>query len=41
MSGAEAWLGGPVEGVPPLLMPVAHALIQTVTDVRRAAADLT
>jgi hypothetical protein len=24
----EIWLTGPVEGVPPLLMPVAHALLQ-------------
>ena len=24
----EAWLSGPVAGVPPLLVPVAHALAQ-------------
>ena len=24
---AEAWLNGPVDGVPPLLQPVAHALL--------------
>lgn len=41
MSGTEAWLDGPVQGVPPILMPVAHGLIQAHIDVRRAAADLT
>jgi uncharacterized damage-inducible protein DinB len=41
MSGIEAWLDGPVEGIPPLLMPVAHALIQTCRDLECAAADLT
>ncbi|HUF11576.1 MAG TPA: DinB family protein [Longimicrobiales bacterium] len=37
MTGLDAWLRGPVEGVPELLMPVAHALIQTPEDVERAA----
>jgi len=37
----DAWLRGPIDGVPPLLMPAAHALVQTVEDVERAAADLT
>jgi uncharacterized damage-inducible protein DinB len=37
----EFWLRGPVEGIPPALMPAAHALLQTVEDVERAAADLT
>lgn len=41
MSAVEAWLDGPVAGVPPLLMPVAHALLQAYRDVERAAADLT
>ncbi len=41
MSGIEAWLDGPVEGVPPLLMPVAHALIQTHQDLEGATTDLT
>lgn len=41
MSGIEAWLDGPVAGVPPLLMPVAHALMQAHRDVERATADLT
>lgn len=37
----ECWLRGPVEGIPPALMPAAHALLQTLEDVERAAADLT
>ncbi len=37
----EYWLRGPVEGVPPALMPAAHALLQTFEDAERAAADLT
>ena len=37
----EAWLRGPVEGVPPLLMPAAHALIQVQEDLHAAAAGLT
>ena len=32
-SRPEAWLRGPVDGVPPLLQPVAHALIQAVSEV--------
>lgn len=41
-SGAvsEMWLDGPVEGVPPLLTPMAHGLIQAFADVRRAAEGL-
>ena len=39
--GSEAWLCGPIEGVTPYLMPVAHALVQVATDVEQAAADLT
>lgn len=37
----DAWLRGPLPGVPPLLMPAAHALVQTVDDVEAAAASLT
>jgi hypothetical protein len=37
----EFWLRGPVEGVGPALMPAAHALLQTLEDAERAAADLT
>jgi uncharacterized damage-inducible protein DinB len=36
----EAWLRGPVEGVPPLLMPVAHALLHAREDATRALTDL-
>jgi hypothetical protein len=33
----EAWLRGPVPGVPPLLQPAAHALIQANEDVAALA----
>ncbi len=36
----EVWLRGPVYGIPPLLMPVAHALLQAKEDVARAAEGL-
>jgi uncharacterized damage-inducible protein DinB len=36
----EFWLRGPVEGVPPLLMPVVHALLQSREDLREAAGCL-
>lgn len=36
----EPWLRGPLAGVDPLLMPAAHALMQVVEDVERAASDL-
>ena len=36
----EAWLRGPVDGVPPLLMPVAHALLHAREDAMRALRDL-
>lgn len=29
----EVWLRGPIEGVPPLLQPAAHALVQVGEDV--------
>ncbi|MES2523419.1 MAG: DinB family protein [Gemmatimonadota bacterium] len=29
----EVWLRGPVDGVPPLLQPVAHALLQAAEEV--------
>ena len=38
---SEFWLRGPVEGIPPLLMPVAHALLQSRKDLREAAEPLT
>lgn len=34
MAQPEAWLRGPVDGVPVLLQPVAHALIQARDEVR-------
>jgi uncharacterized damage-inducible protein DinB len=30
----EPWLNGPIDGIPPLLMPVAHALLQCRNDIR-------
>lgn len=36
----EPWLRGPVPGVPPLLQPVAHALLHAREDVARLAAAL-
>lgn len=39
MSAPEFWLRGPIPGVDPLLMPAAHALLQTMEDAQ-AAADL-
>jgi uncharacterized damage-inducible protein DinB len=33
----EAWLSGPVEGVPSILQPVAHALVQANADVAALA----
>jgi hypothetical protein len=36
----EAWQRGPVAGVPPLLMPVAHAIIQAREDAERALTGL-
>ena len=36
----EPWLRGPVPDVPPLLQPVAHALMQAVQDVRRVVTPL-
>lgn len=39
-SEREAWLCGALEGVSPLLMPAAHALVQAAADIERAASDL-
>lgn len=36
----EAWLRGPVDGVPALLQPVAHALVQALEDVEREVTGL-
>lgn len=37
----EPWLRGPVPGIPPLLQPVAHALLMSKEDVSSAVAGLT
>jgi hypothetical protein len=36
----EVWLRGPVAGIPSLLQPVAHALLQAVEEVRRVVSPL-
>jgi hypothetical protein len=36
----EAWLRGPVDGVPAALQPVAHALIQALEDVERLVSGI-
>lgn len=36
----EVWQRGPVEGVPGLLQPVAHALLQSAEDVEKFSAAL-
>jgi uncharacterized damage-inducible protein DinB len=38
---SEAWLRGPVPGVPAELMPVAHSLIDALEEMDSAVADLT
>ena len=35
ISEMEVWQRGPIEGVPALLQPVAHALLQTVEDIEK------
>jgi hypothetical protein len=40
MTQPEPWLRGPIHGIPPLLMPVAHALVMAREDVERALAGL-
>jgi len=37
----EVWLRGPLEGFDPVLMPAAHALLQSAEDLERAAGALT
>lgn len=39
-SELEFWQRGPVDSVPPLLQPVAHALLQSAEDVQGYTADL-
>jgi uncharacterized damage-inducible protein DinB len=36
----EAWLRGPVPGIPPALMPAAHSLLDALEEVESAATDL-
>lgn len=40
MSATEAWLEGPIEGVDPYLVPVAHALVQAERDLGRVVSEL-
>jgi uncharacterized damage-inducible protein DinB len=41
MAQPEAWLRGPVEGIAPVLMPAAHALIGAAEDIEAAISGLT
>lgn len=41
MSLPEVWLRGPLPEYPPVLMPVAHALLQAREDIERVAASAT
>ena len=36
----EAWMRGPIEGIDPLLMPVAHALVQARDELERMASQI-
>ncbi|MFM9909884.1 MAG: DinB family protein [Chitinophagaceae bacterium] len=36
MSKIEYWLNGPIENIPPLLQPVAHALLQSRDEIKEA-----
>jgi DinB superfamily len=40
-ASGPVWLQGPVPGIPPLLQPVAHALVEANNDVRALLRDLT
>lgn len=35
----EVWLRGPIEGIPSLLQPAAHALLQAMEEIREAMKD--
>jgi hypothetical protein len=39
MKKPEVWMRGPLEGVPPLLQPVGHALLQAVEEVEAIVTD--
>jgi uncharacterized damage-inducible protein DinB len=36
----EAWLNGKLDGFAPFVMPAAHALVQSIIDLKRFAGDL-
>jgi len=36
----ETWMRGPIDGVDPMLMPVAHALVQAREELERLAAEV-
>src|SRR6185503_100030 len=36
----EAWMRGPIEGIDPMLMPVAHALVQAREDLGELVASV-
>ena len=36
----EAWLEGKLDGYAPIVMPAAHALVQSIVDLKRFAAEL-
>ena len=38
-NNVEYWLRGPLEGVPPLLQPVAHALLQANAEIQDSIKD--
>jgi uncharacterized damage-inducible protein DinB len=40
-SKLEVWLRGPLEGFDAVVMPAAHALLQSAEDIERAASPLT
>jgi uncharacterized damage-inducible protein DinB len=37
----EVWLSGNLEGIAPILMPAAHALVQAAADIEQSGKDLT
>jgi hypothetical protein len=39
-SAPEVWQRGPVDGIPPLLQPVAHALLQAREELEAMMQDL-
>lgn len=41
MATPEVWLRGPIDGVPPLLQPAAHSLLQCREEVERLLAGMT